>query len=299
MSTTTRRGLLLGAGAAVLAGLTGCAAPGDPAAGGVHVATSAPGAEPTRSATPTATPTPTPAPSPTPAVDPTAVAARYAGATPTAWGVDLPGIVTSLPAGASPRVALTFDACGGRGGSQVDTRLLDTLRREGVPATLFLNSRWIQANTALATELIADPLFVIANHGTRHVPLSVTGQAAYGIPGTASAAEAVDEVWQNQLLLTGMIGTAPQFFRSGTAHYDDIGLAIVHDLGVHAIGFAVNGDGGATFSPKTVRHEVGGAPDGAIVLCHMNQPAGGTAEGIAGAIADLRARGLSFSHVVI
>ncbi len=288
----------------MLAALAGCASP-ESTAGGAGVQVSASGSvaasppPPPPPPSPTRAPVATPSPTPSPTVDPAAVAARYAGATPTAWGVDLPGIQTSLPAAATPRVVLTFDACGGRRGSQVDTRLLDTLRRESVPATLFLNSRWIEANTALAAELIADPLFVIANHGTRHVPLSVTGQAAYGIPGTASAAEAVDEVWQNQLVLTGMIGTAPQFFRPGTAHYDDIGLEIVHDLGVHAIGFAVNGDGGATFSPATVRHEVGTAPDGAIILCHMNQPAGGTAQGVEGAIADLRARGMSFSHVEV
>lgn len=166
-----------------------------------------------------------------------------------------------------------------------------------MPATLFLNSRWMDANPALTAELAADPLFVLGNHGTRHVPLSVTGREAYGIAGTASAQEAVDEVWQNHVRLTELLGAPPRFFRPGTAFYDDIGLAIVRDLGVEPIGFAVNGDGGATFPVRTVRREIGQAAGGAIVIAHMNQPGSATAEGVEGAIADLRARGVAFIHV--
>ncbi len=145
-----------------------------------------------------------------------------------------------------PRVALTFDACGGRGGSDVDSALIDGLRADGIPATLFLNSRWIQANPQLAADLAADPLFELGNHGTSHVPLSVTGRDAYGIPGTRSSQEAVDEVWGNHELLTTLTGRPPRFFRAGTAHYDEIGAQIVLDLGETPIGFSVNGDGGAS-----------------------------------------------------
>lgn len=287
----TRRAVLAGAGVLALAGLAACAPLSRPHAG---QESASPGPSSSHgSPTPSAAPTPTP----TPTVDPAAVAARYAGAAPTAFGLDLPGIRQTIAPAAALRVALTFDACGGRCGSRVDARLVDTLRREGVPATLFLNSRWIDANPALAADLAADPLFVIGNHGTRHVPLSVTGREAYGIAGTASSQEAVDEVWQNHVRLSELLGAPPRLFRPGTAFYDDIGLAIVRDLGVQPIGFAVNGDGGATFPARTVRREIGQAAGGSIVIAHMNQPGSGTAEGIEGAIADLRARGAAFVHV--
>jgi peptidoglycan/xylan/chitin deacetylase (PgdA/CDA1 family) len=91
-------------------------------------------------------------------------------------------------------IALTFDACGGPGGSGYDRALIDFLRRREIPATLFINSRWIDANPAIFRRLAAEPLFEIANHGTRHRPLSVTGRSAYGIPGTRSAAEVYDEI---------------------------------------------------------------------------------------------------------
>ncbi|CAM5733097.1 polysaccharide deacetylase family protein [Mycolicibacterium aubagnense] len=120
----------------------------------------------------------------------------------------LPGIVTTIPA-SGRQIALTFDAC--RGG--VDDALLDTLQRNNVPAVLFLNSRWIDQHPDRAVQLAANPLFDIGNHGTRHVPLSVTGRGAYGIAGTRSAAEVVDEVWGNQTKLTALTGRAPTWFR--------------------------------------------------------------------------------------
>lgn len=217
------------------------------------------------------------------------------------WGTALPGIVTHLaqPAAANgaARVALTFDACGGPSGSDLDRELLDGLRREQIPATLFLNARWIQTHPALAAELAGDPLFLLANHGTSHRPLAVNGRSAYEIAGTRSAAEAVAEVWENHVVLMELTGTAPRYFRAGTAHYDDVAVQIVHALGEIPIGFSVNGDGGASFGAGTVRAEIGDAPPGGIVLAHMNQPHGGTHPGAIDAARDLRAHGVDFVHL--
>ena len=169
-------------------------------------------------------------------------------------------------------LALTFDACGGRGGSGYDQRLIDFLRRREVPATLFLNSRWIDANPAAFRRLAGEPLFEIANHGTRHRPLSVTGRSAYGITGTRNAGEVYEEVAGNQAKLTRLLGVPPRFFRSGTTYCDDIAARIVTDLGERVVSFSVNGDGGATFTPEEVRGTVTAAPDGSVVICHMNHP---------------------------
>jgi hypothetical protein len=65
--------------------------------------------------------------------------------------------------------------------------------------------------------------------------------------------------------------------RSGTAHYDDVAVRIVHDLGELPIGFTVNGDGGATFSASTVHEEFLRVDAGGTILVHMNQPDSGTA----------------------
>jgi peptidoglycan/xylan/chitin deacetylase (PgdA/CDA1 family) len=224
-----------------------------------------------------------------PDADPAAVAALNRSRTPTQWGMSLPGVPTTFAAGGK-QVALTFDAC--RGAS--DETLLNTLERNGVPAVLFLAANWVDANPGRAAQLAANPLFDIGNHGTRHVPLSVTGRTAYGIGGTRSADDVVTEVWTSQTKITQVTGTAPTWFRPGTAHYDDVAVDIVRELGLRPLGFSVNADNGATAPAVSVRSRIAGAAPGSIVLAHMNHPESGTAAGVGDAIAGLRAAGWEF-----
>jgi peptidoglycan/xylan/chitin deacetylase (PgdA/CDA1 family) len=244
----------------------------------------------------TGTDTPAHAPKSAPAATRAQIVARYGHLRPRTWGLETPGVVRALPT-THRVIALTFDACGGPGGSGYDQRLIDFLRRREVPATLFLNSRWIDANPAVFRRLAGEPLFEIANHGTRHRPLSVTGRSAYGIDGTRNAGEVYDEVAGNRAKLTRLLGAPPRFFRSGTAYCDDIAAHIVSDLGERFIGFSVNGDGGATFTPEEVHRTVTAARAGSIVICHMNHPESGTARGIAAAVPHLLASGHRFIHL--
>ncbi|MET7781825.1 MULTISPECIES: polysaccharide deacetylase family protein [Streptomyces] len=297
--TPSRRAVL-----AAMAGgaLAGCAGPqstaghsasvtGSPStSAAIATGTSTPGSSPSATA-PTAT-----APSASRAVTRADIVARYGHAVPHTWGFDAPAVVHALPT-ARRVIALTFDACGGPGGSGYDRALIDFLRRREIPATLFINSRWVDANPAVFRRLAAEPLFEIANHGTRHRPLSVTGRSAYGIPGTRSAAEVYDEISGNRTKLTRLLGTPPRFFRSGTAYCDDVAARIVTALGERFVSFSVNGDGGATFTPEQVRTTVAAAPGGSIVICHMNHPRGGTARGITAAVPQLLATGHSFTRL--
>jgi peptidoglycan/xylan/chitin deacetylase (PgdA/CDA1 family) len=255
-------------------------------------------AEPT--AEPTVQPTRIPDSPPTSTAEagspPSAVAARYAARKPSTWGMDVQGIEATVPASGGRTLALTFDACGGPGGSRIDTGLVDVLRRNHVPATLFLNQRWAQSNRAYAEQLVADPLFCIGNHGTRHLPLSVSGRSAYGVIGTRSAQEVVDEVWGNHEYLRSLTGQAPTWFRCGTGHYDEVAVAIVRDLGYRVAGFATNGDSGATFTAAQVTSALTHAASG-IVIMHMNQPGRGTMPGVAAALPTLKAAGTTFVHL--
>lgn len=189
------------------------------------------------------------------------VTAASAGHAATYWGLEAPGVLTRLPP-ATAGVALTFDFCGGINGTGADLALLSVLRQQEIPATLFLNSRWITANQALAQDLAAGPLFELANHGTAHRPLSVTARSAYGIRGTRNP--------------------------------DEVSAAIVRSLGVVPVGFSINGDAGATFPAATVTREISRARAGDIVIAHGNHPAGGTAAGLTHALALMKDRGETF-----
>jgi hypothetical protein len=137
-----------------------------------HPASSVPaGGDPAASAEPDSSPS---RPVPTDRTSRKTLIRRYSDKQPTAWGEAVPGVKSRLPT-TDRVVALTLDACGGRSGSDYDAELIETLRRERVPATLFINARWIEANPRKFRQLAANPLFEIANHGTAHRPLSVTG----------------------------------------------------------------------------------------------------------------------------
>jgi peptidoglycan/xylan/chitin deacetylase (PgdA/CDA1 family) len=221
---------------------------------------------------------------------------RYSRTRPTAWGEAVPGVVLRLPT-TDRVIALTLDACGGPTGNGYDAELIENLRRARMPATLFVNARWIEANPRKFRELAADPLFEIANHGTEHRPLSVTRRSVYGINGTSSVAQVIDEVAVNQRLINHFTGAAPAFFRSGTAYYDDVAVRVVNDLGLQVVNFDVLGDAGATYSAIQVVDAMLGSKPGSIILAHMNRPNSGTAEGIQAALPKLSGRGFRFVHL--
>lgn len=213
---------------------------------------------------------------------------------PVQWGENVTGVVTTFISSKN-EIALTFDACGGSAkSSQFDTELIHFLNENHIPATLFINSRWIHSNPDAFKQLAANPLFEIANHGTAHRPLSVNGKSVYNIEGTASPEEVEREINGNGDLIEKLTGKRPLFFRSGTAYYDEQAVAIARKNGVEIGGFSVLGDAGATYSSDKVAHQLTNAKSGDIVLLHMNHPESGTREGVIQAVMKLKAQGFNF-----
>jgi peptidoglycan/xylan/chitin deacetylase (PgdA/CDA1 family) len=218
---------------------------------------------------------------------------KYHGQASKEWGENVTGVFTSLNT-KEKVIALTFDACGGVNGNAYDSELIDYLRQKNIPATLFINSRWIEANYQTFLTLSKFSLFEIENHGYLHRPLSVNGKSAWGIKGTDGVAAIVDEVDVNHRKIQNLTGKAPRYFRSGTAYYDDVAVKIVCELGERAVNYNVLGDAGATFSTVQVKQALLSAKAGSIALMHMNKPNSDTAEGVKAAIPELIKRGYRF-----
>ncbi|HVO66272.1 MAG TPA: polysaccharide deacetylase family protein [Syntrophales bacterium] len=212
---------------------------------------------------------------------------------PRQWGEAVDGVLTRLSTDQNV-IALTLDACGSPRGSGYDAELINFLEQEQVSATLFINSRWILANPDAFRALARTPLFEIANHGLLHKPCSVTGRSAYGIQGTATVADLVDEIEINGRMINDLTGHRPAFYRPGTAYSDEIGVKIAMALGYTVAGFSVLGDAGATYTREQVRDALLAAPPGAIVILHMNHPEGQTCRGVMDAIPELKKRGVRF-----
>lgn len=209
------------------------------------------------------------------------------------FGENIEGVYTHLEV-QDKVIALTFDACGGKTGSGYDQELMDYLIEEKVPATLFINSRWIRENPEHFRLLALSDLFEIQNHGHEHKPLSVEGKSVYNIQGTGSISEVLDEVMKNQNEIFHITGVKPKYFRSGTAYYDDVSLSILKDLGIKAVNFDLLGDAGATFNKEQMLHSASKAKDGSVLLYHMNQPEKAVAEGIKLVVPMLREKGFRF-----
>lgn len=223
----------------------------------------------------------------------TRMQSRFGSFVPQRWGEGLPCVLSRLPASSQlgkVRMALTLDACGGG----YDAGIIALLRQLRVPATLFVTGRWMREHPDAMADLAHDPLFELANHGTTHRPASVNGRAAYGIRGTASIAELVEEVTGNGRRIAAVTGRPPAFFRPGTAYWDEVASRIARELGQMPAGFTVAADAGATLPAPAVARNLLGAQDGAILLCHMNRPNSGTREGLRAALPHLLARGVQF-----
>jgi peptidoglycan/xylan/chitin deacetylase (PgdA/CDA1 family) len=219
--------------------------------------------------------------------------AAYKTQTPKEWGERVAGVKTQLDT-SEKVIALTFDACGGPRGSRVDTVLIEFLRKEKIPATLFISGSWIDAKPAVFKTLAADPLFEIENHGLAHKPCSVNGNKAYGIKGTASVAELVDEIEKNGRKIEAVTGGKPKFYRPGTAYCDEVAVKVAGELGYEVVNYNVLGDAGATRPKEKIREAMLKAEPGAIVILHMNQPRSQTAAGLKEAIPLLRQKGFRF-----
>ena len=137
-----------------------------------------------------------------------------------AWGETVTGVKTCL-ATKENVVALTLDACGSPHGMGFDAELISYLEKEKIPATLFINARWIDGNPKLFITLAHNPLFTIANHGFLHKPASVSDRSIYGIEGTKNVEELIDEIGLNAEKIKWLTGKRPAYYRSGTAYYDE------------------------------------------------------------------------------
>ena len=221
------------------------------------------------------------------------IISTFTGKIPKEWGEKVTGVKTRL--GTNQKViALTFDACGGQRGSGYDAKLINYLKRGKIPAALFISGRWIDANRDIFQELAKNPLFEIENHGLNHKPCSANGRSVYGIEGTKSVDKMFYEIEENAIKIETLTGRKPRYYRPGAAYCDEICVEVANALGYEVVSFNVLGDAGVTYSKNQVKEALLNAPSSSIVLLHMNQPKGETAEGLIEAIPELRKRGFEF-----
>ena len=218
---------------------------------------------------------------------------KFSGRVPREWGEVVKGVKTRLNTDQKV-LALTLDACGGPKGSNYDEKLIQYLKTEKIPATLFFSGKWMDANPDILQALSRDPLFEIENHGLKHKPCSATGRSVHRMKGTRSAEEIYDEIEWNALKILNLTGRRPKYYRPGAAYGDEICVEVANALGYDVVNFSVRGDAGATYSTKQIKEILLHSARASIILMHMNHPEGETAEGVRSVIPELKKRGFRF-----
>lgn len=193
-------------------------------------------------------------------------------------------------------IALTFDACGGKKGQGYHKKLIEYLTKHSVPATLFISGSWINSNKATFIKLSKYKLFSIENHGTHHRPLTKDGRMIYGIQGTNSIREMMEEIDENAASIEKLTGRRPIFYRPGTGYIDDIGVEVTRYLNQVVVNFnVVPGDSNPQFSARVLLNAMlRGAKPGAIIILHMNQPKSGVLSAVSSFVRIMRRRGYLF-----
>jgi peptidoglycan/xylan/chitin deacetylase (PgdA/CDA1 family) len=191
-------------------------------------------------------------------------------------------------------LAFTFDACGGRH-SGYNADLIAYLRKEQIPATLFVTGIWIEKNRKTFEELSKDPLFEIENHGLLHRLCSTEGRTKYGVHATRNLGDVVDEMELNARKIAALTGRRPVFFRSATAYTDELAIKVAQRLGMEVVSYDILAGDAMKASGKTMaRNILNGARHGAVVIMHFNHPELQERKALELSVPELRRRGFNF-----
>ena len=217
---------------------------------------------------------------------------KYSNVTPKKWSEDISGVIKTLPT-KEKVLALTLDLCGSKNDS-LDEDLIEFLMENQIPATLFINYRWIQKYPEKFDKLAKNKWIEIENHGYHHIPASVSGKSIYGIIGSKNSKELFDEVAINADYIQKLTGKKPKFYRSGTAYYDEYAVKQIYDMGFKPVGFNILGDAGATYSKEQVKKALLKSKAGDIIIAHANHPEKQTGAGLKSVLPILKAQGYKF-----
>lgn len=219
-------------------------------------------------------PAPPPAPAAAPPASPTPAESKMRGFLPIRY------VETKEPA-----VAITFDACATRTHyANFDRGVFDILKRERVPATIFVSGRWVEAHPEVMTELAADPMVEFGDHSYDHPHMS-------NLP----VARIVAEIDQTEAALA-KYGKRSVAFRPPFGEWSHRLVYVVQDLRLPTVTWdVVSGDPSLrTTTDEMIRNVLGKARPGSIIIFHINGRGWKTAQALPTILQGLRERGFRF-----
>ncbi|MDR3184654.1 MAG: polysaccharide deacetylase family protein [Prevotellaceae bacterium] len=219
------------------------------------------------------------------------VQGRYKNAVPSQWGEHTRGVVhkVNLPATGAPArtLFLTINAYNNH-----QEELTGYLAANNVKATIFVSGYYAQYNVQALQRLSQNPLFDIGNLGNRCKPVSVAGDSAYHITGTANIYGALQEVTEGAKKIQQATGKYPTCFRSATGYIDDVAAKAINELGIQVIGYDQVTDEGGAISAAAIKERILHAAHGTIIVISINRNYPNILKGLQNAIEDIKTNNL-------
>ena len=204
-------------------------------------------------------------------------------------------------------LALTFDLCELQGEiTGYDAALVDYLRANNVKATFFTGGKWMRSHPERTAQLMADPLFEVANHAEAHRNLRLLSgdTLAAEIRGPQIAYEQTRAALSRSQCIKGQeaaFGSIPErmnLFRFPFGACNQASLDAVNDAGLLAIQWDLStGDPTPAQSARAIADAMIAAKPGSIIIGHGNGRGFHTSEALLTAIPALRAKGYDFVTV--
>lgn len=173
-------------------------------------------------------------------------------------------------------IALTFDAdmtpkmkaklSSGFVKSWYNKNIIDILRKNNVPATLFLTGMWAEIYPDATKDLANDPLFEIGNHSYSHPAFSFPCSNLKEI----SNSDDLFQIQKTQEILKNLTGKTPIYFRFPGGCFDSFDINAVHQQHLDIIqwDFASN-DGFNKNADSISKRIINKVKPGSIIVMHM------------------------------
>jgi peptidoglycan/xylan/chitin deacetylase (PgdA/CDA1 family) len=181
-----------------------------------------------------------------------------------------------------PAVAITFDACATmKGDYGFDEEVFAILKREKIPATIFVSGRWVDTHAEAMAALTADPLIEFGDHSYDHPHMT-----------KLTVARAADEIDRTEAALS-RYGRHSVAFRPPFGDWNRRVVEMVRGKNLPTVTWdVVSGDPSAkTTTAAMIRAVLGQARSGSIIIFHINGRGWKTHEALPAILRGLRERG--------
>jgi len=216
-------------------------------------------------------------------------------------------LILSFPLAARAQtIALTFDADmtsgmlkrleSGLDKSLYNAEIIDILRREKIPATMFISGLWAERYPQAVKDMASDSLFEIGNHSYSHRSFT---KNCYSLPQLPEKQKVADLV-RAQEVITKLSGRTPMLLRFPGGCYSPNDLKIADSLDLRVIGWTfASGDAFNGNTKAIVKNVLQKATDGSVIVFHLSggRYAPKTAEALKTIIFELKKRGYKFVTV--